>query len=86
VSGHHKWRDIKHKGGLPPLRTVVERRQVPIGDTGYTRTVEVLSCGHEQPVKQDAYGHYYAERRRCKKCQNGPTDGPTSDDPIGGVK
>jgi hypothetical protein len=58
--------------GLPPLRKIVGTRQVPVGDPGSgfrsTMTVEVLSCGHEQPVKRDAFGRYYAERRRCRKC------------------
>jgi hypothetical protein len=57
-----------------PLRKIVETVERPIYSVkepdrivGWM-PVEVLECGHEQHIKSDLAGHYYAQRRRCKKC------------------
>ena len=46
-----------------PLRKVVEHLWTV---EGFRR--ERLECGHIQNVKQDAFGPYYAAKRRCRRC------------------
>jgi len=50
---------------LRPLRVIlhVYRHRV----TG--RLIEVLSCGHHQPEREDAFGPVPASRRRCRRCR-----------------
>lgn len=55
-----------------PLRKVVETKRVPINPGGMIvayQMREVLECGHEQRVLQDAFGHFYSYRRRCVQCE-----------------
>jgi len=47
-----------------PLRRVVDWRL-----NQYGSPVDILECGHEMIRRQDHYGYYAADRRRCGKCR-----------------
>jgi hypothetical protein len=55
-----------------PLRKIVDRPMVSIGDDGeneYFVRKELLECGHIVSQKQDIYGPTNATRRRCVQCE-----------------
>lgn len=52
-----------------PLRMIIGTRDVVVTESGRTVPMEVLDCGHEQPVKQDIYGDTHPVRRRCRRCR-----------------
>jgi hypothetical protein len=56
---------------VPPLRRIIDRPMVSIGNDGETeffKQKELLECGHIQSPKQDIYGETNATRRRCFQC------------------
>lgn len=61
---------MKHKP-IAPLRKVIGTIEVEAGEFHGRTTYyhhELLECFHHQSVKQDVYGQYYANKRRCKRC------------------
>jgi hypothetical protein len=57
------------RSDLPaPLRRVVGTYRHVFPEGGWVLR-EVLECGHEQSIREDAYGWTDAERRRCRHCR-----------------
>lgn len=58
-----------------PLKKVLGIFSLPIGiGTGIVSDAhtghEVLECGHVMLPKEDIYGVYYAQKRRCRHCRD----------------